>query len=86
MTTDYQIFFNKSLEQCRQLGACGGRAFARNQRLRRLLHCPHPPILAASGPPLETTAEANAALDAQFPWLRGAERRKQPRRSPVSVQ
>jgi hypothetical protein len=30
-----QILFNKTIEQCRQLGARGGRAYARNLRLRR---------------------------------------------------
>ena len=86
MTNDYQILFNKSLQQCRQLGACGGRAYGRNRRLRRLLHGQHPPILGKPDRSLETAAEAIAALDAQFPWLRGAERRKQPQPSLVSVQ
>ena len=30
-----QIFFNKTIEECRQLGARGGRAYARNLRLRQ---------------------------------------------------
>jgi hypothetical protein len=29
-----QILFNKTIEQCRHLGARGGRAYARNLRLR----------------------------------------------------
>jgi hypothetical protein len=31
------ILFNKSPEQMRQLGACGGGAYGRNQRARRAL-------------------------------------------------
>ena len=31
------IYFNKSVLQCRSLGARGGRAFGRNQRARRAL-------------------------------------------------
>ena len=71
------ILFNKTLEQARRLGARGGRAYACNQRARRA-HIPPPlatvprPLLL---PPRETTAEAIAVLDAQFPWLRGAEKR-----------
>jgi hypothetical protein len=69
------ILFNKSLEQARGLGARGGRAHARNQRARRA-RMPAPlatvPLRLA---PRETTAQAIAVLDAQFPWLRGAEKR-----------
>jgi hypothetical protein len=76
MTTKYpDILFNKSLEQCRQLGARGGRAFARNQRLRRLA-CPRSvpeSVATEDDQTLETAAQAIARLDAQFPWLRGAE-------------
>ena len=74
------ILFNKSPEQCRQLGAQGGRAFARNQRLRRLAR-PASPVTGPATPhdPMqETAAQAIATLDAQFPWLHGAE--KQPSR------
>ena len=75
-TNNPYILFSKSLQQCRQLGARGGRAFARNQRLRRLA-CPRSvPESAAipDDPALETAAQAIAMLDAQFPWLRGAEK------------
>lgn len=66
------ILFNKTPELLRRLGARGGRAHARNQRARRaLLVAPSPPV----PPPAETAAEAIAVLDAQFPWLRGAEKR-----------
>src|SRR5580692_6816728 len=37
MTEYPYILFNKSPEQLRQLGACGGRASARNRRARRAL-------------------------------------------------
>src|ERR1039457_2500801 len=70
------ILFNKSLEQARRLGARGGRAYACNQRARRA-RMPTPlttvPLRLA---PRETTAQAIAVLDAQFPWLRGAEKRR----------
>ena len=69
------ILFNKSPEQLRRLGASGGKANARNQRARRALVPtrlqPVPPRLA----PWETATEAINVLDAQFPWLRGAEKR-----------
>ena len=60
----------------RLLGARGGKAFGRNQRLRRAL-LPTPPPATVSLPAvlLRATAEDIAVLDARFPWLRGAERR-----------
>jgi hypothetical protein len=75
MTNYPYILFNKSPEQLRRLGARGGRAFGRNQRLRR---AQAPTLPEAVPPPAaagETAAEAIAVLDAQFPWLRGAEKR-----------
>ena len=72
------IFFNKSLLQCRSLGARGGRAYGRNQRARRarIALLPTPPAAVPfPAPPQETTATAIALLDARFPWLRCAERR-----------
>jgi hypothetical protein len=77
LMTDYShILFNKSPLQLRLLGARGGKAFGRNQRLRRAL-LPTPPPATVSLPAvlLRTTAEDIAVLDARFPWLRGAERR-----------
>ena len=69
------IFFNKSLQQCRSLGARGGRAFGRNQRARRRALTPPPPeVLPLPAVARETTAEAIALLDSQFPWLRRAEK------------
>ena len=53
----------------------GGRAFGRNQRLRRALLPAPPDAVPRRAALLPTTAEAIALLDAQFPWLRAAERR-----------
>ena len=78
MTNYPHILFNKSPLQLRLIGARGGRTFGRNQRARRarIASMPTPPeavpLRAAPGP---TTAEAIALLDAQFPWLRRAEKR-----------
>jgi hypothetical protein len=75
MTEYPQIFFNKSLEQARRLGAWGGRTYGRNQRLRRA-RAQAIPLIARSRTALgaETAAEAIRALDARFPWLAGAEK------------
>ena len=70
-----QILFNKTLEQCRQLGARGGRTFARNQRLRKS-QTPVPPVASFPTPPLESVHQASLLLDAQFPWLVGASTRR----------
>ena len=76
MNTDSHILFNKSLDQCRRLGARGGRVYAINCRMRRMAQASAPQSSAPEVPPeSETAAEAIAALDAQFPWLRGAENR-----------
>ena len=61
------ILFNKSPEQLRRLGARGGRAYGRNQRVRRA-QMPTPPAAGAlPAAPGETAAQAIAVLDAQFP-------------------
>ena len=70
------ILFNKSPEQLRRLGARGGRAHGCNQRARRAQMSTPLPAAAMRVAPRETTAEAIAVLDAQFPWLRGAEKRR----------
>jgi hypothetical protein len=70
------LLFHQSPEQLRRIGARGGKAQARNRRegwRSQPLRQPH--IVVPLPPPQETTAKAIAALDAQFPWLRGAERR-----------
>src|ERR1700683_3962923 len=71
MTEYPYILFNKSPEQLRQLGACGGRANARNQRARRALVATPPEAVPPPAMPQQTTAEAIHLLDTQFPWLRG---------------
>ena len=67
-------YFNMNIEACRAAGARGGRRSARNRRLREV-HQP-PQSTQIGEPHLETAAEAIAALDARFPWLRGAEHRE----------
>jgi hypothetical protein len=51
------ILFNKSPEQMRQLGACGGRAYGRNQRARRALVATPPQAVPPHGkrPPKPST-------------------------------
>jgi len=75
MTDHPYLLFNQSPEELRRIGARGGRAYGRNQRARRQAPL-HRPLEAIQHPvpPVETTAEAIAALDAQFAWLRGADK------------
>jgi hypothetical protein len=76
MNQNAPILFGKSLEQVRHIGARGGRATARNRKARlRILSSMPQTSVSPSVPTVETAAEAIATLDAQFPWLRGAERR-----------
>src|ERR1700683_5508575 len=73
---DYShILFNKNPMQLRLLGARGGRTYARNRRARRALRRAQPPPTPPCAALCESTAQAMAALDAQFPWLRSAEKR-----------
>ena len=76
MTHHPYILFNQSPEELRRIGARGGRAYGRNQRVRRQAQL-HKPLEAIQWPVphVETIAEAIAALDAQFAWLRGGEKR-----------
>lgn len=81
MTNSPYVLFNKTPEQLRRLGARGGKAQGRNQRARRarLPLAPPPP----PAPRRETTAQAIARLEVQFPWLGEAPkpaRRNQPPR------
>ncbi len=71
--------FNKRPEDMRRVGALGGRARARNLRLRKAGHKPvtHP----LNEPQNETAAEAIRRIDALCPWLVGAERCKARRQS-----
>jgi hypothetical protein len=64
------ILFNKSLQQLRLIGARGGKAYGRNQQRRRALMPPPSETIPLPTPSKQTTAEAIALLDAQFPWLR----------------
>ena len=82
MTSHPYILFNKDPEQLRRQGARGGKIFGRNHRARRALMPPPPPALPGAEAK-ETTGAAIATLDAQFPWLRSAEKRV---RSSVSEQ
>jgi hypothetical protein len=71
---DYSyILFNKSPAQLRLVGARGGRAYGRNQRARRALTPTPPRNMPLGAASRETTAQAIAVLDAQFPWLRHTE-------------
>jgi len=81
MTHSPYLLFNQSREQLRRIGARGGKTQARNRRARLQAQTqaqPHPGTVL---PPLaQTAAQAIAVLDAQFPWLCGAEKRRAPRR------
>ena len=68
--------FNKSPLQLRRIGALGGKAHARNQRARRALTPTPPAAIPLRSAARQSTADAVAALDAQFPWLRHAEKRR----------
>ncbi len=65
------VLFNETISQNRRNGARGGRAFARNLRLRKWL-APPPSPAALAEPAPETAHEASLLLDRQFPWLVGA--------------
>jgi hypothetical protein len=69
------ILFHKTPIQLRLIGARGGRAYGRNLRARRALVSTPAKALPPQPAPRQTTAEAIAALDSGFPWLRGAEKR-----------
>ena len=75
--------FNKSPLQLRRIGALGGKAYGRNQRARRALLPTSPAATPRCVEPGQTTVEAIAELDARFPWLRCAEKRRS-RRQPQS--
>jgi hypothetical protein len=63
------ILFNKTIQQCRLLGARGGRAYGRNLRLRKLQASttpPAPPLLPRTP---QSVHEASLLLDRRFPWL-----------------
>ena len=62
------VLFSETSAQNRRNGARGGRAFARNLRLRKLLAPQSPPHVERPAPPPETAHEASLLLDRQFPW------------------
>jgi hypothetical protein len=64
--------FNKTPEDMRRVGAIGGRARARNLRLRKV--CQAPVARELSRPHEETAAEAIRRINALCPLLVGAER------------
>ena len=66
-----EILFNINVEQCRELGARGGRIHARNLRLRKA-KIRVQPVADLVPPPMETVHEASLLLNAQFPWLAAA--------------
>ena len=70
------ILFAQTLESLRRIGARGGKACARNRRAHRMAaeqaSVTSLPVIVV---PIETTAQAIARLDDQFPWLRSGQRR-----------
>ena len=66
--------FNKEPADMRRIGALGGRARARNLRLRKARPAPVARELRRSHE--ETAAEAIRRIDALCPWLVDAERRE----------
>ena len=83
MTNHPYLLFNQSPEQLRRIGARGGKAQGRNRRMRLQLQVQaQPHTLAAIDSLAATAAHAITMLDAQFPWLSGAEKRRAPRRQP----
>jgi hypothetical protein len=79
--THIPFLFNQTIEQMRRIGARGGRTHARNWRARQSAGAGQREIAVAVAPPLETTTQAVAVLDAQFAWLRGAEKPGRQRRT-----
>jgi hypothetical protein len=76
------FLFNQTIEQMRRIGSRGGKTHARNWRARQ--HAAgdgqrDTPMPAAA--PQETTTQAIEVLDAQFAWLRGAEKPVRQRRT-----
>lgn len=65
-------YFNMTIAACRAAGSRGGRISGMNRALRKLAASPAAPDTEVQ---IETAHEANMLLDAQFPWLRGAELR-----------
>lgn len=77
MSHEVYYQFPHTDEQARRAGARGGKTTARHRRQRLEGHAAEvaPPQAWPVHFPRETTAAAMARLDAQYPWLRGAEQR-----------
>ena len=78
MAKEVYYQFLQTPEQLRRLGARGGKTTARHWRERRSEVVAEAAPAATEFPapaPWETTAEAIARLDAEYPWLRDAEQR-----------
>jgi len=78
MSHDVYYQFMQTPGQARRAGARGGKATVRNRRQRLDHTAAEGPQREAEAPlqvPLESTAAAILLLDAQYPWLRGAEKR-----------
>jgi len=78
MSQEVYYQFPQTDAQARRAGARGGKAAARNRRERLdgvAAEVPGAEAGAVPPFPLESTAAAIAQLDAQHPWLRGAEKR-----------
>jgi len=64
-------YHQKTIDQCRAIGARGGRRSGMVRRARRLAQLAE--VTAShTEPQLETAHEANVLLDEQFPHLRNA--------------
>jgi hypothetical protein len=78
MSQEVYYQFNAPPGQARRAGARGGQATVRNRRERRdrtPAEVPEPQAGTVIRVHSESTAAAIALLDAQYPWLRGAEKR-----------
>ena len=90
MAKEVYYQFPQTLRQARRCGARGGKATARKRRELQegaaRLDLQEPAASEVEPQvPRETTTAAIALLDAQFPWLRGAERRSANRPAPTGL-
>lgn len=79
MTFPNSALFNKTASQCRLVGSRGGRARARNLRMRQPTALPPTP----PEPELETAHEASSLLDERFPHLCSAFGPRQTKRAAI---
>ena len=78
MAKEVYYQFPQTPEQLRRLGARGGKTTARHWRERRSEVAAEAALATSeflAPATWETTAEAIARLDAEYPWLREAEKR-----------